>query len=79
MITFHLLEKAFLAVFSNGMRDVVVSRNEVKPGDIIRLVSDDINRAVQTQVSEVTHHEKHADLMTISISDITEIDYDICD
>lgn len=80
MITFHLLEKTFVAVFASGMRHVVVAkRHDVQQSDTIRMVSDDIGCAIACQALEITHHDKHNDLMTLTISDYEEIDYDICD
>ncbi len=80
LTTFHLLEKTFVAVFASGMRDIIVARrNDTNVGDTVRLVSDDIGCAVECEVRDVTFHEKHSDVMTITISDYREIDYAICD
>ncbi len=79
MTTFHLIEKTFVAVFAAGMRHIVVAyRKDTAIGDTVRVVSDDIGCALECKVTEVTHHEKHKDLMTITIGDCKEIAYDIC-
>lgn len=80
MTTFHLLEETFWPIFNQQTHRVVLARREdTKNGDTVRIVSDDSKTAIQCKVIKVTYHEKHNDLMTITISDYEAIDYDICD
>lgn len=77
MTTFHLLEKTFVAIFCNGMTDVVVRRRDnLSVGEPVHLVNENLSASGTAEISDIRYHEKHPELVTISISNVENIHYD---